>query len=134
MTEKDLSKYYKLKLEVDDLKERIEEFGDGVGSIKIKEDISSFSGVKSSIQDKIMELKERYIEKRLSALEEYIKIENYIANNIEDAEIRTIMRKRFLDLKSWDKIGEELHLERTTASKKMRKYLKVTTFPQFPSV
>ena len=56
-------------------------------------------------------------------LEQYIKIEKYISN-VEDSEIRLIMRKRFLDLKDWEDIGNKIHCDRTTVARKVRKYIK----------
>lgn len=69
-----------------------------------------------------MQLKELWLDARLSALEEYLKIEKYISN-IDDSEIRTIMRMRFLDLKKWEQIGNELKYDRTVVAKKCRKYI-----------
>lgn len=123
MTEKELSKYYFLKKEVEDLEERIKELGNGLGAIKYTDTIKGIGGKKTSLQEKIVELKNLWMEKRVSALEEYIRIEKYISN-IEDSEIRSIMRYRFMDLKTWDEIGNILFGDRTTAPKKMRKYIK----------
>lgn len=123
MTEKELSKYYKLKREAEDLEVRIKEFDDGISSIKIKDIITSGGGSHSSIQEKLVQLKDQWYEKRVSALEEYLKIESYI-NNVDDPEIRLIMRLRFLDLMNWEKIGERTYQDRTSVSRKLRKYLK----------
>lgn len=123
MSEKELSRYYFLKKEVEEIEERLQEFGNGVGSSKIKEVITSHSGVSASIQEKKMQLVELYMERRISALEEYLKIENYISS-IEEPEVRVIMEMRFLKLKNWEQIGDELYQDRTTAPKKMRKFLK----------
>lgn len=122
MTEKELSKYFYLKKEIEDLEERIEKLGVGIGSVEIT-DMPKGSKKIVSIQEKVTELRNRYIEARISALEQYLKIENYI-KSIEDAEIRTIMRMRFLDLKSWEVIGKEFYCDRTTISKRIRSYLK----------
>lgn len=122
MTEKELSRYFYLKKEIEDLEERIEKLGVGVGSIEIT-DMPKGSKKIVSIQEKITELRNRYIEARISALEEYLKIENYI-KSVKDTEIRTIMRMRFLDLKSWEEIGKSFYCDRTTISKRIRKYLK----------
>ena len=124
MSEKELSQYYWLKQEVKQLEDRILEFGDGVGAIKYK-DIISTHGTSLSIQEKKSELISKLIEARLSALEKYLEIERYI-ETIEDSEIRQIMRYRFLDLFDWFKIGELLNCDRTTASKKLRTYLKLS--------
>ena len=122
MTEKELSQYYYLTVEIKDIEERIAKFGVGVGSKGFENEISG-NGRGSSIQEKYTELNSLYIEKRLDALEQYIKIEKYISN-VEDSEIRLIMRMRFLDLKDWEDIGDKIHCDRTTVARKVRKYIK----------
>lgn len=123
MTEKELSNYFYLKKEAEDLEERLNTLGYGISAIQPKDVNISSKKQTASIQEKITQLKEIWIEKRVKALEEYIKIEKYI-NSVEDTEIRTIMRYRFMDLKRWDEIGDLLHYDRTSASKKLRSYLK----------
>lgn len=124
MTEKELSRYFYLKKEVKALENQLEEFGDGVSATSYEEKIGH-SGINTSIQEKRAILIEKLINARLTALEEYIKIETYI-NKVEDTEIRSIMVLRFQELKNWDEIGEELHMDRTTVSKKLRRYLQVS--------
>ena len=122
MTDKELSKYYWLKKEVEDLQERIITYGVGVGSVQAK-DLNVESTPKlESLQERIVQLKDLWIEKRIAALEEYIKIECYI-NHIEDAEIRLIARYRYLDCKNWNEIGDLMNYDRTAVSKKLRGYL-----------
>lgn len=123
MTEKELSRYYYLKREIKDLEDRLKELGVGLSAINLDKELSSGSSEHTSIQEKIAIIKDKWINARLSALEEYLKIENYI-ETVEEVEIRQIMRYRFLDLYDWYKIGEVLHCDRTTVSKKLRKYLK----------
>lgn len=125
MTEKELSRYYYLKREIKDLEDRLKELGVGLSAINLDKELSSGSSGHTSIQEKIAIIKEKWINARLSALEEYLKIENYI-ETVEEVEIRQIMRYRFLDLYDWYKIGELLHCDRTTASKKLRAYIKVS--------
>ena len=122
MSEKELSRYYWLKKEIKDLEDRLIEFGAGISSPSLENEIS-VSGKHESIQERRTELVEKLINARLSALEEYLRIESYI-EKVEDSEIRQIMRYRFLDLFSWGKIGEEMNYERTTISKKLRNFLK----------
>ncbi len=122
MTEKELSKYYWLKKEVKYLENQLEEFGDGISATSYEERIGS-SGLSISIQEKRQIIIEKLINARLSALEEYIKIETYI-NKVEDNDIRTIMIMRFQELKNWDEIGIELDKDRTTVAKMLRRYLK----------
>lgn len=124
MTEKELSRYYFLKQEVKNLEDRLIEFGVGVSAMNIDKEISG-TGEHISIQQRRSELVEKLINARLTALEEYLKIESFI-EKVEDSEIRQIMRYRFLDLYDWYKIGELLNYDRTTASKKMRAYLKLS--------
>ena len=122
MKEQELNKYYFLKKEVADLEERIITYGVGVSSVKVKELNVESSPKLESLQERIAELKDLWVNKRIEALEEYIKIESFI-NKIDDTEIRLIARYRFLDCKDWMKIGELMNYDRTTASKKLRTYL-----------
>ena len=124
MTEQELSKYYWVKKEIKDLEDRLREFGYGISSTKLDKEISRVISTES-IQEKRVIIVEKWINARVSALEEYLKIESYI-ETVEDSEIRQIMRYRFLDLYDWYKIGELLHYDRTTAAKKMRAYIKKT--------
>lgn len=122
MSEKELSQYYWLKMEIKSLEEKIDEFGYGVGAIKVKDNVGQSNPALSSIQEKRALLLDQLIEARLSALENYLKIESYI-ESVKEAEIRQIMRFRFLDLKNWNEIAEELHYDRTTVAKKVRAYI-----------
>ena len=121
MSEKELSQYYWLKKEIKSLEDKIEEFGDGVSAVKIKDTIGG-SSEHISIQEKKTELISKLLDARITALEKYIEIERYI-ESVEDSEIRLIMRYRFLDLMSWNEIGNELHYDRTSVSKKLRQYI-----------
>lgn len=104
MSEKDLSKYYELKREVKDLEERIENVG------KLDESLTK------------VELVSLLTEKRITALEEYLEIERFI-ETIEDVELRNIMRLRYLDLKTWEEVADKFFMDRSTVSKKVKRYL-----------
>lgn len=123
MNEKELSNYYYLKKEIENLEERIITFGVGVSSVKIKDLNVDSSPQYKSIQDKITELKDLWMEKRVSALEEYIKIEKYILS-VPDEELRLIMRYRFMDLMKWEQIGNKMGYDRTSVAKKVRGWFK----------
>ncbi len=123
MNEKDLSKYFYLKKEIDDLEERILTFGAGISSVRYKELDVSGSAKYQAIQEKIVQLKDTWMEKRVSALEEYLKIEQFISN-IDDIEIRQIIRYRYLDLKKWDEIDGLLHNGINYSKKKFYKFIK----------
>lgn len=122
MTEEELSRYYWLKKEIKDLEERIGKLGFGINSITIT-DLPKGTSVPEALVEKIVQLRDEYIEKRISALEEYLKIENYI-KTINEPDIRLIFRYRCLDLLSWDKVGAKMNnQDRTTVSKKFKDYI-----------
>lgn len=123
MNEKKLSKFYWLQKEIKDLEERIAILDSGVSAIKY--DSLSVSGSRhiDTLQERITELKETWMEKRVSALEEYIKIEKYILS-VPDEELRLILRYRFMDLMKWEQIGDKLGYDRTSIAKKVRRWFK----------
>ena len=120
---RNLNKLYWLKIEISQIEEQIKELTFFGGS--------SFNGMPggnniSSPTERYVERKEKLIKKLNRKRNEFIKeqerIEEYI-ENIADDEIRVIARKRFLEHKKWEDIGEELFMDRKTASRKMQKYL-----------
>lgn len=125
MDEKQLNEYYYRKKDVEDLTNRLKEKGYGLSSVVISDINVSKSNNSMTIPEQIAELELLLIEARISALEKYLEISKYI-ESIEDVEIKLIARYRYLDLSSWDEIGQKLHCDRTTVSKKMRKYLKLS--------
>lgn len=123
MKEKDLNKFFWLQKEIKDLEERIAILDSGVSAVKY--DSLSISGSRhiSTLQERITELKETWMEKRVSALEEYIKMEKYILS-VPDEELRLILRYRFMDLMKWEQIGDKLGYDRTSVAKKVRGWFK----------
>lgn len=105
MTEKELSKYFELKRECKDLEKRIDDIQHNEESLTKVELVSMLT------------------EKRISALEQYLEIERFI-EQVEDVELRNIMRYRFLDLYTWDMIADLMYMDRSTVSKKVKRYLK----------
>ena len=119
-----LNKLYYLKLDIKDLQEEIKNIPDVSGM--------SYSGMPHStdVNDPTFNLvgkKEKLVERLNKKIEEYInelmRIEDII-DHIEDVEVRTIARMRFIQNMKWEDIGEQVHLDRTVCSKKVRKYLK----------
>ena len=123
MTEKELSRYYYLKKEIEDLQKRINELEEtgGVSGIQYREVDVMSTPKNNPIQEKLMLLIDKLTERRISAIEEYLKIESYI-ESIEEAEIRQIMRYRFMDLKKWDEIDKILHNGKEYSKKKYYNY------------
>ena len=58
-------------------------------------------------------------------MQEMIKIEKFISE-IVDIETRLIFSKRYIELKGWEKIGEEMHMSKRTAQRIHKKFLEGT--------
>ena len=74
---------------------------------------------------RLEQLKEKLQRKCAEILTETERIENYI-EKIEDAEVRVIARKRFIENKTFQTIGDELFIDKSTAYKKLDKYFERT--------
>ena len=118
-----LNKLYYLKIDIENIKEEIKSIptisspqltgmphGTGVSN-----PIESYFLKKEKLIEKLNLKKEKYTE-------ELLRIEDII-DRIDDEEIRAIARMRFVQCLTWEEIGERVHLERTTCSKKLRKYI-----------
>ena len=119
---KGLNKLYFLKIEIDELKEEINNLSELTSS-----DMDGMPH-NNSISDPTSQYflkKQKLVEKLNRKLEKYIdeltRIENII-DGIEDAEIRLIARYRFIDNLKWEQIGWKLHLDRSVCYKKIKKY------------
>ncbi len=47
-----------------------------------------------------------------------------LIHGIEDAEIRLILKLKFVDLRSWNYIARSMHYDRSTVYKKYKKFIK----------
>ena len=127
MTLKELSKYHDIKVEVDDLQRRIYELETTIvkaskySDTKIDKSITNTSPTEE-LAIKLNKLRKTYVGKQITLTSELEKIEEYL-NTINDSEIRTIMRKRFIDLLTWEQVAELLHYSNPVPYYKVRKYL-----------
>lgn len=120
---KKLNKLYYIKKNIKELEDQLAEINNlGSASLsdmpkgdKVGNPTESFVIKKSRILEKIKDAHELY-------LSEYEKISDFI-NGIEDEEIKLIAILRFIKHKDWETIGKEVNADRTTPSKKFRKYL-----------
>lgn len=127
MTIKDLSKYHNIKLEIMQIEENIRDIEKTtIGSSKIT---GSSHGTGNKIDNpterigiKLAKLKNKLLRKSEKLLDEHNKIEDFL-NKVDDSEIRIIIRKRFLEGKSWEKVGRETDSDRSTPYYKLKKYL-----------
>lgn len=121
-----INELYWLNKENEDLKNRIKELEEtcGVGAVKLTGMPKSKNNSNSieQIVEKTIMLKNKIQENQLLILEEKYKIENFI-KTIESSELRTIVRMRNIDLKTWEEIGRTLDIDRKTASKKYNEFI-----------
>ena len=118
-----LNKLYYLKTDIENIKDEIRSLpiisspsmtGEAHGT-DISSPIMSYVLKKEALIEKLNNKIAKYTE-------ELIRIEDII-DKIDDVEIKAIARMRFIQCMKWEDIGEKIHLERTTCSKKIRKYL-----------
>lgn len=118
-----LNKLYYLKIDIENIKEEIKSLPT-ISSPQVT-GMPHGSGVSNPIETYFLK-KEKLIEKLNQKIERYteelVRIEDII-DRIDDVEVRAIARMRFIQNMKWEDIGEKVHLERTTCSKKLRKYI-----------
>ena len=118
-----LNKLYYLKIDIENIKEEIRNLP--TISSPIITGMPHGTGVSNPIEQYFLK-KEALIEKLNQKIEKYteelMRIEGVI-ERIDDPEIRAIARMRFILNMKWEDIGEKMYLERTTCSKKLRKYI-----------
>lgn len=118
-----LNKLYYLRIDIENIKEEIRSIPT-ISSPQLT-GMPHGTGISNPIEAYFIK-KEALIEKLNQKIAKYtdelIRIED-ILDRIEDEEVRTIARMRFIQCLKWEEIGERVHLERTTCSKKLRKYI-----------
>ena len=119
---KGLNKLYYIKREIEDLKDEIKNIPEISGI-----DMSGMPHSKTvgdpvyNLMQKKEKLVERLYKKMEKYLDELMRVEEII-DSIEDIEIRTIARMRFVLNMKWVDIGEEVCLDRTACYRKLKKY------------
>lgn len=128
MTLAELSRYHDIKVELADLKSRIEEIEETlIQSTKYSDTKSTNIFNNSSPTEKtafqLCKLKEQYDLKIYDLINEQIRIEKYL-DSVTDSEIKTIMRYRFIDCLTWDVIAVKLNYSRANPYIKIKNYLR----------
>lgn len=127
MTIKELSKYHNIKIEIKQLEDTVEELESTIiGSSKVTGMPTAINGNSSPTERigiKLAQLKLKIETKKESLIDEAHKIEDYLAT-IEESEIRIIVRKRFLEGKTWKEVSKDIIADRSTPYYKLKKYLK----------
>lgn len=125
MNKNQLSKYYRLSLEIKDLEERIAEVeGTLVGSSKIT-GMPRGSGISDPVTktaELLVTLKKRLEKRKVEAMDRLLQIEEYVSS-IEDVEVRLIFTKRYIEFKKWPQIAEELFMSERSVHRKHSDYL-----------
>ena len=118
-----LNKLYYLKIDIENIKEEIRSLPT-ISSPQIT-GMPHGTGVSNPVEQYFLK-KEALLEKLNQKIEKYTdeltRVEGVI-ERIDDPEIRAIARMRFILNMKWEDIGAKVHLERTTCSKKLRKYV-----------
>lgn len=127
MSIQELSKYYFIKQEILEINEKIKSLELTIVKATKFSDNKVNNGTTNSNPTEehvtlLIKLKDVLYKKSLSLVEEQLKIEKYLSE-IDDAEVRLIMRKRFIDCRQWDQIADELHYSRPVPYYKVRNYL-----------
>lgn len=126
MTKKDLSKYYFLTIEIKDLEERIKELEmTFIGSSKITgmPFCSNKSNPTEQRTELLIKLKNKLENRKNKAMNHLLMIEDYI-EKIEEAEIRLIFSKRYIECKKWEIIAKEMHMSERGVYQRHSDYLK----------
>jgi hypothetical protein len=118
-----LNKLYYLKIDIENIKEEIRSLPT-ISSPQLT-GMPHGTGVSNPIESYFLK-KEALIEKLNQKIEKYteelIRIEGVI-ERIDDPEVRSIARMRFIQCMRWEDIGEKIHLDRTNCARKLKKYI-----------
>lgn len=128
MTIKELSKYNDLKNEIKQLEDNIKEIeATVIGSSKITDkpivSTNNNDNPTERIAIKLLRLRKKLSHKKEKLIAYFNEIEDSL-DTIEDGQIRIIIRKRFLEGKTWSVISKELVTDRSTPYYRLQKYLK----------
>lgn len=110
MTYDDLKKYRILQVSINDIQEELLDVS------MLKDNAWNYYGFQKKLQNELED-------KRVEALKSIEEIEGYIST-IDDCTVQSIARKRFILGKTWSQIGREMFMDRTTASRILKNYIK----------
>ena len=118
-----LNKLYYLKIDIENIKDEIKSLP--IISSPSMSGMPHGSDLSSPIESYCLK-KEKLLEKLNQKIEKYteelIRIEDVI-DRIEDVEVKTIARMRFIQCMKWEDIGEKVYLDRTNCARKLKKYI-----------
>ena len=126
VTERELNELYYIEKEIEAIALALEELPADAGlgnrifdgmprGTDIGDKTAAIALKRAGLKNRLQQAEERRIE-AISKIHRYI-------DGVQDAELRSIMIMRFIELKSWDEIGDKLHYNRTPAVRTLHKYL-----------
>lgn len=129
MTEKELNRLYFLNKEIESQRKRLHQL-QNMSKVKspVITGLPKGNETKNTVAKYAVEIAD--LESKISlniqkCWYEIRNLERYISD-IDDCEIRQIIRLRHINGMTWDEIGKELNMHRTTISKKYRDFIKVS--------
>lgn len=131
MEREKLERYRSQKEEIRELRYKLEHLGEGdslVGNTIIFDYKTGFPKPKAVIgydHDKEQRLKERY-ETQMKKMEKDCEETERWVESIPESQTRRIFRMRFIEGDTQQKIGEKLHMDRSTVSKRIEAFLKIS--------
>ena len=131
MTREQLESYRSMKEEIDELKYKLAHLADGdslVGNDVIMDYRSGYPVPQSVVgydYEKYHRLKDRY-QKRIIGLQKETEAVEEFVEGISDSLTRRIFRMQYIEGMTQKKIAETVHLERSSVSKKIEAFLKVS--------
>ena len=131
MEREQLERYLSQKEEIRELRYKLEHLGEGdslIGNSTIFDYTTGFPRPQAVVghdHEREQRLRERY-KTRLEKLEADCEETEQWIENIPDSQMRRIFRMYYLDGETQQKIGARLHRERSTVSKKIEAFLKVS--------
>lgn len=123
MTMESLNKLYWIKKEIKKIENQIKELT-FLSSVSL-DGMPKGSGTSSPVErlyERLEKLKYKLATKREKYIAEQERLEDFL-ETIDDAEVRVYARGRFIEHKSFEQIGNENYVDRTTVSKKLKDYI-----------
>ena len=119
---KNLNKLCWLKREVKQIEEQIRELT--ILSAFEMSGMPSSNSVSSPVEqfyNRLDKLRTKLAKAKGKVAKEMERLESYI-EAVEDAEIRVLARMRYIDCMKYEDIGDEVHMDRRTVSRKLENY------------
>ena len=126
MTKEELSRYYYLSKEIEQIQSKIKEIKETyIGSSRINgmPHARSLSGPQERMLMLVEKYQEQLVEKKSEAIKEMLRIETYISS-IKDVETRMIFNYRYIERKDWEQIAWLMHMGIATVFRKHKEQLK----------